>query len=188
MIPYTYLLHHKPTGTFYYGARWAKDCSPNDFWIKYYTSSKKLIPLLRTLFGDDSFEFEIRRTFDDKLKARDWEFKVLRRMKVLKKPHVWLNRTDNKGFLLSQEQVENQRQRMLGKRLSKKTKERMSLAGLGKQKSIEHRKAIGSSQKGIPKPWMRGRKQSDAHKRKNSEQARLRIRNVGGAFVGHHVS
>ena len=98
MKPYTYLLHHKPTNTFYYGVRWAKDCCPSEFWIKYFTRSKKLVPLLRTLFGDDSFEFEIRRTFNNSKKAIEWEKTVLRRIKVIKKPSVWLNRTDNKAI------------------------------------------------------------------------------------------
>lgn len=90
--PYTYLLHHIPTNTFYYGVRWAKNCIPDEFWVKYFTSSKKLIPLLRTLFGDESFEYEIRRTFKNKESAVKWEEKLLRRMKVLDKQDVWLNR------------------------------------------------------------------------------------------------
>src|ERR1017187_1744005 len=90
--PYTYLLHHKPTDTFYYGVRWAKNCHPDEFWVKYFTSSEKLVPLYRTLFGDDSFEFEIRKVFETTKEALDWEYKVLRRLKVLKKPEKWLNR------------------------------------------------------------------------------------------------
>lgn len=97
MKPYTYLLHHIPTRTFYYGVRWANGCDPSEFWIKYFTSSKH-IALLRTLFGDESFEFEIRRVFIDKQKAREWEHRVLRRMKVLDKQEIWVNKTDNKSI------------------------------------------------------------------------------------------
>ena len=97
--PYTYLLHHVPTNTFYYGVRWAKNCHPDEFWKTYFTSSKKLVPELRKKYGDDSFEFEIRKTFEDKKKAQEWEHKVLRRMKVLKKHNIWLNRTDNKAII-----------------------------------------------------------------------------------------
>src|ERR1039458_6227541 len=79
MTFYTYLLHHKPTDTFYYGVRWKKGCDPSEFWVNYFSSSKKLVPLYRTLFGDESFEFEIR--------------------KVLQKPDKWLNRTDNKSIV-----------------------------------------------------------------------------------------
>ena len=97
--PYTYLLHHIPTDTFYYGVRWAKNCHPDEFWVKYFTSSKKLVSLYRTLFGDESFEFEIRKVFDDSKKAVEWEHKVLRRMKVLEQPGKWLNRNNGKAIL-----------------------------------------------------------------------------------------
>lgn len=98
-IYYTYLLKHIPTNTFYYGVRFAEGCHPDEFWKTYFTSSKKKIPELREQYGDDSFEFQIRRTFIDRQKAVDWESKVLRRMKVLKFPEIWLNRTDNRAIL-----------------------------------------------------------------------------------------
>jgi hypothetical protein len=97
-IYYTYLLHHIPTNTYYYGVRWAKGCNPEEFWKTYFTSSKTKVPELREQYGDDSFEYEIRKTFDNKEKAIDWENKVLRRMKVLNKPEKWLNRTNNKSI------------------------------------------------------------------------------------------
>jgi hypothetical protein len=98
MKPYTYLLHHKPTNTFYYGVRYAKGCHPNDFWKTYFTHSK-IVPLYRTLFGDESFEFEIRKTFDSVNAARNWEQKVLIRMHVLQNPDKWLNRNNSKAIL-----------------------------------------------------------------------------------------
>ena len=98
MIPYTYLLHHKPTDTWYYGVKWAKGCHPDQFWKSYFTSSHQ-IQLLRTLFGNESFEFEIRRTFKTGKAASDWESKVLKRMKVLQKPNQWINRTTNSAWL-----------------------------------------------------------------------------------------
>lgn len=97
MTPYSYLLHHKPTNKFYYGVRYAKGCDPKDFWVKYFTSSK-FVELLRTLFGDDCWEFEIRRTFDSVEAARNWEHIVLRRMKVMENHNIWLNQTDNKSM------------------------------------------------------------------------------------------
>lgn len=96
--PYTYLLKHNPTNTFYYGVRWADRCDPEEFWTTYFTSSLSIVPLLRTLFGDDSFEFEIRKTFSSKELAQYWESKVLRRMKVLKNKNVWMNRTTNRSI------------------------------------------------------------------------------------------
>lgn len=93
MIPYTYLLKFKPTNRFYYGVRFSKNCHPNDFFIKYFTSSSEIKNLIDK-FGLDSFEFEIRKIFNSANKARIWEHKVLRRLKVLKN-NKWINKTDN---------------------------------------------------------------------------------------------
>jgi len=99
---YTYLIHHKPTNTYYYGVRWKniKQCKTpeEDLWIEYFTRSKRVKDLVEQ-YGKDSFEFQIRRKFNSVLAARKWETKVLRRMNVLSKPHTWLNRTDNKAIL-----------------------------------------------------------------------------------------
>jgi hypothetical protein len=97
-IPYTYLLHFRPSNQFYYGVRWAKGCHPDEFWTTYFTSSSRIM-LLRTLFGDEVFEFEIRRRFGSISDARQWESKVLRRLHVVRKPDIWLNRTDNTAIL-----------------------------------------------------------------------------------------
>lgn len=123
-IYYTYLLKHIPTNTFYYGVRFAEGCHPEEFWKSYFTSSRKKIPQLREQYGDDSFAFEIRKTFDCRQKAIQWESTVLRRMKVLFKPNIWLNRTDNKAILnetsptlgrvLTEEQKAKIRNRMIG--------------------------------------------------------------------------
>jgi len=100
--PYTYLLHHIPTNTFYYGVRWKNvklmKTPEEDLWIKYFSRSKKVHHLIDK-YGLNSFEFEIRKKFDTVEQARDWETKVLHRMDVLNKPSVWLNRTNNKAIL-----------------------------------------------------------------------------------------
>jgi hypothetical protein len=131
-MAYTYLLHHRPSNTFYYGVRWSKGCKSSEFWHKYFTSSKQ-VSLLRTLFGDKSFEFEIRKIFTDNKKAQNWEHKVLRRMKVLKKPDLWLNRTDNKAIL---NEIQYDRSKMknscLGRKHSPATILKISLSRKGK--------------------------------------------------------
>jgi len=88
--PYTYLLKCIPTNQYYYGVRWRNRLqAKQDFWIHYFTSSKK-IAKLRKKYGDSAFLFEIRREFDTPNDAIIWEEKVLRRMKVLQDPK-WLN-------------------------------------------------------------------------------------------------
>jgi hypothetical protein len=47
MIPFTYLIKHIPTGRNYYGVRYKKGCHPNDLWLKYFTSSKKIKGLIK---------------------------------------------------------------------------------------------------------------------------------------------
>src|ERR1019366_7528641 len=100
-IPYCYLLRCKPINMVYYGSKWANNCHPDTFWIDYFTSSD-LITLLRTIFGDDAFEFEIRKTFKTGKKCSQWEEKVLKKMKVLQNQHIWLNRTNNTAWLYNE--------------------------------------------------------------------------------------
>ena len=92
---YTYLLKCIPTNEFYYGVRYSKKAHPSEFWKTYFTSSKSVTDRI-LLFGKDSFEFQIRRTFLCSKKARVWEDRVLRKLRVL-------NRTDfiNKSYGLN---------------------------------------------------------------------------------------
>lgn len=92
-IPYTYLITHIPTNKKYYGVRFAKGCDPSDLWISYFTSSKYISSLIKE-YGKDSFEIEIRKTFNSTESARKWENKVLRRMLVTTRDD-YLNKTNN---------------------------------------------------------------------------------------------
>lgn len=102
MKPYTYLIKHIPSGMVYYGVRWKNvrmGLSPEeDLWNVYFTTSK-LVKNLINQYGVDSFEYEIRRTFNSIADARQWESCVLTRMNVLERPTIWLNRTNNKAIL-----------------------------------------------------------------------------------------
>lgn len=93
--PYTYLIKC-PDGRVYYGVRYARNCDPSDLWVTYFTSSNRIRQLVEQ-YGRDSFETEIRRTFKDAETARDWETRVLERMKVKRDPR-WINVTTNKGL------------------------------------------------------------------------------------------
>ena len=91
--PYTYLLKHLPTGKLYYGCRYAIGCTPIEFWNSYKTSSKYVKELIHQ-YGEETFMYEIRKTFDNANDARLWEHKVLRRMNVVHRED-FLNMTDN---------------------------------------------------------------------------------------------
>lgn len=80
--PFTYLIKCVPTNEYYYGVRYAIGCQPSDLWTTYFTSSKKIAQRI-ALFGASAFQYEVRRTFDCPHKARLWEDKVLRKMKVI---------------------------------------------------------------------------------------------------------
>lgn len=146
-IPYTYLLKHIPTGKFYYGCRFAEGCNPKEFWKEYKTSSKYVKQLVEE-YGDDSFEFEIRKTFNDKQSARNWETKVLNKMNVVSRDD-FLNMTDNisispeaaakgkKGkvgiYKISQEQIDAIKKANTGLKRSAEVKRKMSESAKGKR-------------------------------------------------------
>lgn len=51
------------------------------FWIDYFTSSKIIHKLIEVDgLSEDIWEFEIRKTFDNEEKAKNWEMKVLNRI------------------------------------------------------------------------------------------------------------
>lgn len=79
-VPYTYFIKQKDTGYFYYGVKYSKNADPNLFWVNYFTSSKSVKKLIE-LYGKDSFEIQIRKTFKDRIKAKKWEDKVISKIR-----------------------------------------------------------------------------------------------------------
>jgi len=92
--PYTYLIGWTKYNKWYYGVRFAKDCSPNELWKSYFTSSKH-VKKFRETSGEPDI-IEVRKIFERVSQAQEWENKVLRRLKVVSK-EKWLNKTDNKS-------------------------------------------------------------------------------------------
>lgn len=88
---YTYLIGWSHLDKWYYGVRFAKGCSLDDLWTKYFTSSNQ-VKKFRELHGEPDV-VSIRKVFTDKTKAQSWERRVLLRMKVVKSPR-WLNAND----------------------------------------------------------------------------------------------
>jgi hypothetical protein len=141
---YTYLIKHIPTNQFYYGVRYAKNCSPSDLWKTYFTSSKKVAKLIEQ-YGKDTFVYEIRKVFDDVEHAQNWEKKVLKRMRI---PHRndFLNHRYSYSIpsmlgsshpLYEVGHKEKSKLKMsishMGKKLSQQTKEKMSNSRLGEK-------------------------------------------------------
>ncbi len=99
--PYTYCITHIPTGKRYYGARYAKGCSPADLWVKYFTSSETVKRLIDS-YGKDSFAIEIRKVFKSAKECTKWERKVLIRLGVPRNKN-WLNKYS--GISLTAEEM-----------------------------------------------------------------------------------
>ena len=133
MKPYTYLIRHRPSGKVYYGYRSANRVDPvNDLWKHYFTSSLGVQKLIEET-GADSFDTEIRRIFETKEQASNWETRVLHRCNVLHDDR-WLNQ-NVAGYIVPT--VES------NKKISDFHKD--------KPKSKEHKQKMREAQKGKPK-------------------------------------
>jgi hypothetical protein len=95
MQPYTYYLFHKPTGKHYYGVRTAKNCHPDELWKTYFSTSK-IVKSLREQYGDDSFDYKVRKLFETPKDALEWETKFLTRIDAASKDE-WLNQHNGGG-------------------------------------------------------------------------------------------
>lgn len=94
-VPYTYLIGWPELDRWYYGVRYAQNCDPSDFWISYFTSSD-VVKKFRAEHGDPPIR-EIRKKFtgiNRITKSREWETRVLKKLKVLLK-ETWLNNNDS---------------------------------------------------------------------------------------------
>ena len=127
-MAYTYYIFHIPTKKHYYGARWAKDSNPDDFWKSYFTSSKEVWKLLKE-YGKESFRVKIRKVFNTGLEARLWEHKVLKKLKVSSKSD-WLNKTNGQPPICNY----SRKEQGLGRRLSEAHIKAISRGNLGKSK------------------------------------------------------
>lgn len=113
--PYTYVVTHKATGKRYYGVRYARNCSPSDLWVSYFTSSKTIKNIIARE-GIAAFQSEVRRTFATIEDARVWEEKVIRRIKAATSP-LWFNMSEGNRLFFSD---------CLGRTFTKRSKARMS--------------------------------------------------------------
>lgn len=125
----------------YYGVRYSKNCSPDDLWTSYFTSSK-LVAEFRSTHGDPDV-IVIRRTFTSSKEALSWEQKVLRRLNILQKDK-WLNRGVGGTWYIqkqSQEHVikrtKNKKHNPLQRELAIKALQKATEANTGKQQSEE---------------------------------------------------
>jgi len=91
-IPYTYLIGWAKLDRWYYGVEFKKTAHPDNLWKTYFTSSG-IVKYARAFWGEPDV-IEVRRTFDSKEKALDWEDKVLVRIKAIGSKR-WLNQNSS---------------------------------------------------------------------------------------------
>jgi len=109
-LPYTYLIRFKPTNQIYYGSRTAKHCHPDELFNpnyhkKHYTTSSKYVNALISQYGLDQFEFEIRKTFKDKMSCLEWESKILKHFNVESNPKFLNGDSKQESFKAIQNNV-----------------------------------------------------------------------------------
>ena len=143
-LPYTYLIGWTKLDLWYYGSRWAKNCHPDDLWVKYFTSSNN-VKRLRDIHGEPDV-IEITDTFRTREEAKEWETIIIKLYGIVQSKN-WLNicSPDKQfqcigGWKLSKENCELKSKRMsgegnpmFGKRPSPETLEKQRLKKLGRK-------------------------------------------------------
>jgi len=156
-IPYTYLIGWSNHNKFYYGARWAKNCLPEDLWVTYFTSSKH-VKLFREQHGEPDI-IQVRKIFNDVHECKIYENKILQKLNVLL-DDKWLNKNINGLFLplgkQSSEHINKRIQKSIQTKIKRGTfnnvswtkesnpeaAEKVSKALSGKKKSQKHIKSM----------------------------------------------
>lgn len=136
-IPYTYHLYNKVTKQHYYGARYAKNCHPNDLWKTYFSSSPK-VKRLREQYGDDSFIAKVKRTFNTAKEAVEHEAKMLNRLNAIHRKD-FINRNVLGAIVWDDDMIQAASERMKRKPRRKWTE--------------EEKKRASEKHKGKPGTW-----------------------------------
>lgn len=143
MEPYTYLIGWTQHRKYYYGVRYASDCTPNDLWVTYFTSSNRVKKFTQEYGNPDIIQ--IRKVFMDSKSARLFEEKVLRRMDCAGRSD-FLNVTNGKAIPVELCSHAGINHPLFGKGHSEATRKKMR-----KPKSSNHKRAMSEAAR---KRWM----------------------------------
>ncbi len=89
--PYTYLVGWSHLNKWYYGRRTAKNCHPDELWVKYFTSSGP-VKKFRSTYGEPDI-VKVRKIFSTVEQCKLWETKVLKRINA-KHNNLFLNESN----------------------------------------------------------------------------------------------
>ncbi|MFA6198912.1 MAG: NUMOD3 domain-containing DNA-binding protein [Bacteroidales bacterium] len=147
--PYTYLIGWSTLNKFYYGVQYGKKANPDNLWNIYFTSSK-YVKEFRELYGEPDI-IQIRKVFETKEQAIQWEFKVIQRMHIVQH-NKWLNRSLNGQKFFNNGHTEETKQKLSnslqGHVISEETKQKLSNSLQGHVISEETKKKIGEGNRG----------------------------------------
>ena len=109
--PYTYLIGWSNQRMYYYGVRFAHNCSPEDLWVTYFTSSKS-VRSYRDKHGDPDI-IQIRKVFECSNQARAWEDKLLKRINASGRED-FLNKANGTAIINDSEHYKKLSERLKG--------------------------------------------------------------------------
>lgn len=143
--PYTYLIGWSEKNIWYYGVEYKRGCSPENLWVKYFTSSEYVHKFVKEHGNPDIIQ--VRKTFETPEAAKLWERKVLMKIYASGKWENWLNKSITPNYIpIFDDDI----------------KEKMSIAKIGnswnkdRKHSAETRKRMGRKLGCIP--WNKGKK------------------------------
>ncbi|MFA6199159.1 MAG: NUMOD3 domain-containing DNA-binding protein [Bacteroidales bacterium] len=168
--PYTYLIGWSSLNKFYYGVQYNKKANPSNLWTTYFTSSK-YVKEFRELYGEPDI-VQIRKTFETKEKAIQWEFKVIQRLNIVRSKQ-WLNRSLAGQKFYNSIGLRGQNNPNFGKIFSEETRLKMSISGKNRIFSEEHKNKISITKCGQNNP-MFGKIHTEKTKQRISISAKNR--------------
>jgi hypothetical protein len=172
-IPYTYRIGWSKTGMNYYGVRYAKDCHPDEFWVTYFTSSE-YVERYRTEYGEPNI-IEIRRVFTTETRvteAREWEHKVLKRLKVTLRED-YLNKSHSKSVDTTDPEV---RERWISVMKSEEHRDKMADIAVDLWKDEDYRSRNLAAQRAAHNlPGASAKKSATSKKALSSPTAKMKL-------------
>jgi hypothetical protein len=163
-IYFTYHLYHKITDRHYYGVRYADGCNPSDLWTTYFSSSEVVHKLIED-YGRGSFIARVRKIFNSKEAAIEWERRFLTKVSAATTDH-WLNRSNGGSKPHTDESRRKISESLRGRTLTEDHRRKVSDSRKGIVFSEEHRRKLSEKNKTRPQSEEANRKRSETLKGK----------------------